>query len=228
MALWPKFTDWLSVTKTKITGLAPQDSSGTIVTSSAGTYTVPTTAAYVKVSMVGGGGGGSGTVANVAGYAGGASGNITISNATIGAGGVGGHGAIYATHSYGSTAYPSLTAEEQKELDLLREETKASSKVFKLNIFRELHPDMRQMVIAMITWQQYRDSISSAKTVSTRQQELEMKASMASGGLYNGYNYNVSNTATICWSGSLIPDGLTREDLIEAHTSACLEEELLK
>lgn len=136
------------------------------------------------------------------------------------------NGTIWANNGV-LTFGPELTQQEKDELQLLKEEREQRSKELKIAAFKELHPEMRQMVICLLLWQDNKESIDTLEADMTdRERELTNKDNM-SGRIY-------SSIGTIdAWSGMFfpmisLPKGLTKEDLIEAHTAASMEEVILE
>ena len=126
------------------------------------------------------------------------------------------------TISTGAVGQP-LTPDEIAELNILREQHATETKALKKQKFRELHPELRQMVIAMLVWGDKCTEIGNADASrSDRMKELESKRSNLSG--FTGQNYGYTIPFNLPFS---IPTGLTRQDLEEAHVEATIEEELL-
>jgi len=126
--------------------------------------------------------------------------------------------------SIGTLNYFGMSKQEADELKLLREEHKLVVREIRLQKFRELHPEMRQMIISLLIIADIEMEISSSgPTKSDRLNELEAKE------FYNNYTTTAYVNPDWHWStvvASLIPQDLTKNDLINAHTQATLEEEL--
>ena len=126
-----------------------------------------------------------------------------------------------------------LTQQEQDELRSLNENYDVETKAIKIQKFRNLHPEMRQMVIAMLVLGDLQQEISTIAPEKS-QRHLDLEARNLWGTLNQhlhignlnaiNYNYNTWPWATVV--AGLIPAGLTRKDLEEAHAQATLEEEL--
>lgn len=215
---WPKFGKWLSNTGVKPTQ-QQQLNQGAVMTVNS-TYYGPTPS-YVSIQNIGGGGGGSGSA--IGGGAGG-------SGAIIGGGTLYGGGGTYTIPqiTYGGSALTlpdPLTQQEKDELAALKEQHHMETKAIKIQKFRELHPELRQMIIGMMVWQDKKEEISGTQAEkSTRLQELEMKEQLGKFNMSSYFQpYNGFHVTPV-----VPPDGLTKEDLMEAHTTATFEEELLK
>lgn len=123
-----------------------------------------------------------------------------------------------------------FTAEEKKEYDELKAQYEADVKAAKLNVFKKLPSELRQHVINSFMW---KDTVAEInKTVAdkgARLAELENKESLSRG--YGGAtlgNYSSSfNSEFKLDLQPALPEGITIEELKQAHTEACIEEELL-
>lgn len=114
-----------------------------------------------------------------------------------------------------------LSDAELKELNILKEQHATESKAVKKQKFRELHPELRQMVIAMLLWQEKCLEISVSESTKTdRMKELEARHMTLSSQWF-------TSTVGPYVTAPPIPHGLTVQDLQEAHTEATLEEEIL-
>lgn len=128
-----------------------------------------------------------------------------------------------------------LTAEEKEEFDRLTVEHKHEIRKHKMEAFKKIAPEMRQFVINALTWNDELGNINNTPVdKSQRLTELEVK----SRGGFNSHShtYNPANAwypgtrseASISLSSFVgIPEGLTVEDLKQAHIEATLEEEML-
>lgn len=128
-----------------------------------------------------------------------------------------------------------LSPEEKEELDRLTLEHSQEVRKHKLDAFKKVAPEMRQFVINALTWHEELSRINDAPVgKSQRLTELETKSR---GGL-NNHNHNwypnstwntgTKNQAMVSLSSFVgIPEGLTVDDLKQAHIEATLEEEML-
>lgn len=121
--------------------------------------------------------------------------------------------------STGSMTITTLTKEEQEELSRLEAERLVETKRLRLEAFKSLHPDLRQVVVDCIMWQEHRNNISElVAVVSPRELDLKRRSFLtsvnAAGDGWRGFNNN------------LLPEGLTIEDLIQAHADKVIEEKI--
>jgi hypothetical protein len=125
-----------------------------------------------------------------------------------------------------------LTAEEEKELEELKAQHAGLIKAAKLSVFKKLPSDMRQFVINNLEWEDRVAEIESATTEkSTRLQELEnrdRRVFINNGQSFSGTNWHDANIGNFPIARTIrLPDGLTANDLRQAHVEATLEEEVL-
>lgn len=118
----------------------------------------------------------------------------------------------------------SLTATETQELEQLKKERELAIKAAKLAIFKKLDSTLRQTVINLMAWT---DSCKEMDTVTVdkpaRLVELEQKEQF---GRIFIQPMNHSKYTFPAWVPQL-PEGVTIDDLRQAHIEASLEEELL-
>lgn len=134
-------------------------------------------------------------------------------------------GTVYTTSTAYNTIHIVLSPEEKKELDLLVADFEIDKKQLKLKEFKKLSPEIRQYVINAQTWQHTLHIINSTEPEkSERLKELESKPThpyTLSGqniGLTMGGYYTIPVS---------LPDGLTLEDISQAHVEQTLEDEML-
>jgi hypothetical protein len=126
----------------------------------------------------------------------------------------------------GSPGGPPLTQEEQAKLAQLKQEQQLETKALKKQKFRETHPHLREMIIALLAWQQICQEISSTEAPKSQEQiNLENKE-------INSKSFSLMGMpVTAGWNGQFPlvtpPEGLTADDLKEAHADAAFEEEIL-
>lgn len=135
-----------------------------------------------------------------------------------------------------------LSPEEQKELEQLQTEYAAEIKACKLAIFKKLPTELRQFVVNALSWRECTQEINGVIIdKSERLKELENKNSYKHmfGGPSVGPSYGMPINNN--WYGApvdasmadslsrfiSIPDGITAEELKQAHVEATLEEEIL-
>ncbi len=127
-----------------------------------------------------------------------------------------------------------LTPEESQELSRLKEEHVVKVKIAKLNVFKKLAPEMRQFVLNAFGWRRHLDVIQ--QTTADKDQrlvDLETKSN-------HGRLFTQDSTSFQRWPAGIdprmfddinrmitLPDGITEQDLEQAHLEATLEEEML-
>lgn len=155
-----------------------------------------------------------------------------------GGGGAGGAGGL-ANLTYGqmhqmiSTMIIGLTKEEQAEYEQLKNEYAIKLKQAKLNIFKAICSEMRQTVINGYEWRACFANMNNATIEKDpRFDDLERKdnngkifMTNASGSVTKTGWYDQSNNGFFV--NMPLPEGLTLEDLKQAHMEASLEEEML-
>lgn len=124
----------------------------------------------------------------------------------------------------------SLTKEEQAELETLQKEHNIKVKQAKLNIFKALHADMRQYVINVHEWQTYCNNMNKA-TIDKDPRLVELNKIDSNGKLLfhagNSTTYGYYNNDLTAHIHLPLPEGISLEDLKQAHMEASLEEEML-
>lgn len=125
-----------------------------------------------------------------------------------------------------------LTADEKVEFDKLTEEFKAEVKISKIATFKKLPTELRQFVVNFFAWQESINVINTTTVdKSERLKELEQKNEAGKLfsqqlGQYMGSTYTTTGLNNILFQIGL-PDGLTIEELKQAHIEASMEEEML-
>lgn len=158
-------------------------------------------------------------------------------------GGIGGAGQVYIGNGSGGGAggamspsqlqkmlsglWPnSITKEEQEELARLKGEYEAERKAARLAEFKKLPAELRQFVMNSVAWSSAVASINAVDVpMSERHKELKSKEDVfkSYGTIHTqgGWSYPFS-------FGSMpLPEGLTLEDIKNAHIEQSLEEEML-
>jgi len=123
-----------------------------------------------------------------------------------------------------------LTAEEKQELENLKSQYANDLKVTKLNIFKKQSSQLRQYVINSFLWQETVNLMNSAKpSQSVRINELENKTSTPFPFLSGSGNtlFTQDSTGFIPYSHLPMPNGISIEELQQAHVEATIEEEML-
>lgn len=130
---------------------------------------------------------------------------------------------------------PPLTAAEEKELKDLEVQRVLDHKRAKLDYFKKLPKEFRQQVINRFMWD---DAVKDMDNIpllkSDREAELETKRALSGnpfigsfrpsfGGGISSLGYD--NFMPVMGSPPL-PVGITKEDLLQAHLDASLEEEI--
>lgn len=116
-----------------------------------------------------------------------------------------------------------LSKEENNELAGLVEHYNLDKKLLKIEAFKKLPFLVRQNAINLLIWQQYKKEISKLEPEKTaRHIALEQKKNSGlisiTGSIWgSGYNLHVE----------ILPDGITQEELEQAHVDASLEEQVL-
>ena len=139
------------------------------------------------------------------------------------------------TYANTATSYEVLTPEEMKEFAKLEEQHTANTKLLKLEKFKELPATLRQHVVNSILWQRAVEAINTieAEPVNERHKELTAKnpwnIKMTSiAQMLQTINRTNGNSLDPMQADIRLPDGITGEDLINAHNEATLEESLLE
>ena len=126
---------------------------------------------------------------------------------------------------------PTISPEETKELEELDRQYKEDVKNVKLQAFRELPSALRQHVINQLVWYKMAQEISH-KTATKSQRHIDLEGKklpfqMAGLSTYIGSVQstmwgNIPNTSV----PPVMIEGLSADDLIQAHNDATLEESI--
>lgn len=136
------------------------------------------------------------------------------------------------------TTFSTLSPEEKAELENLKKEYEISVKVAKLDEFKKLPTELRQFIINVISWKEAKEKIEAAHPDKPdRLKELENKENNSNLMTQFGHSINIgqnqwysSHTSSVNLDFMEllpIPEGVTAEELKEAHVEATLEEEML-
>lgn len=123
-----------------------------------------------------------------------------------------------------------LTIEEEKELNELEDLHKFDSKRLKLNYFKSLPKEFRQQMVNVLLWDDLTKEINEISADKpSRLIELRVKKDGNSpyyirNHIINGNSWWLSGHIKI--SESILPEGITKEELLQAHLDASLEEEI--
>lgn len=129
-------------------------------------------------------------------------------------------------------SYSELTPEERKEYDELREQWNIEVKIAKLAKFKKLPTDLRQFVVNTIYWVEAMRKINNVTVpISERLNELSNRSSFVrlnSSSSLNAIPIYTSNYSAMSESLNIpLPDGISFEDLKNAHIEQTMEEEML-
>lgn len=121
-----------------------------------------------------------------------------------------------------------ITKEEQEELENLRKDHRAEVKRAKLSLFKGLSAQLRQSIIDKY---EMKDCFSKMDKVSvqpsSRHSELDMKESLSRMGMYGHSNMWAKSEAYEERFAMSLPQGISIEDLKNAHMEASIEESLV-
>lgn len=113
-----------------------------------------------------------------------------------------------------------LIDSEHQELEALVEERSKETKRLQLERFSKLPASLRQYVVDTILWHKACDDIGYISAPkSPREIELEGKNIIGLNSFVN-----TSNSSARLTVSPRIPNGITEEELIQAHNNACMEE----
>lgn len=126
---------------------------------------------------------------------------------------------------------PPISKEEGEELERLKVEYEADNKLAKLKAFKALSSELRQFVINSHEWESARTSINNTEAEkSERYKELLAKRTTGLGGPYHS-GVTVGMDPSSMFYPSIgpvaLPNGISLQDLKNAHIEASLEEEVL-
>ncbi len=126
-----------------------------------------------------------------------------------------------------------LTKEEEKQLEELRKEHALLAKKAKLGVFKTMVSSIRQQVINAYEWKLCFDNMNSTTVIKDpKLVELEKKEEM--GKMFSTQAVYKKQSREDTWfsgllfgPGASLPEGISLEDLKQAHMEASLEEEML-
>ena len=126
-----------------------------------------------------------------------------------------------------------MTPEEKVELEELKKEHEFKLKLAKLDVFKQLPADIRQLVINAHMWQACCNNMNSTTIAKDpKLEELERKSDagkiyMSSGAGQWSTGYASGSSLFGNFIATNLPTGVTVDDLKQAHMEATLEEEVL-
>jgi|SRR5581483_639643 len=129
-----------------------------------------------------------------------------------------------------------MTPEEAAKLKELREERTRETKRLKLEHFKKLPGEFRQNIINSFLWEKEVNDMNAIQApLSEEEQKLAAREGVQGwnplGGLSSGLSFHGGLGSASSWiqmgSTPKLPDGITSEDLIKAHTEATAEEQFL-
>lgn len=131
-----------------------------------------------------------------------------------------------------------LTQAEQAELTQLTADFEIAKKTAKLDEFKKLPTELRQYVINSTLWAEAVQNIDTTNPEeSERLKELKIKQTNGglltagawggAGGSSGGFRISTAAHRTRLKKSTVLPEGLSAEDLKAAHSEQCLEEEML-
>ena len=125
-----------------------------------------------------------------------------------------------------------LSKEEQVELDSLKRDWEIEKKNIKLAEFKKVPSELRQFVINALTWQESLKAVNEIVVPqSNRLIELTNKDNagkyLTGQGIWTAGGVTYSAQSWNIVSINPIPDGITGEELKNAHIEQTLEEEML-
>ena len=127
-----------------------------------------------------------------------------------------------------------LTVEETQELKDIKEQHAIDLKTLKINMFKKQSSELRQHVINSFLWQETVNEINIASIPnSDRVNELEAKSKNQSypysTNAIGNLSINIQDSTGFIRFGAqaTLPDGITIQELRQAHLEATLEEEIL-
>lgn len=131
-----------------------------------------------------------------------------------------------------------LTSAEEEELKELEHQQAWSTKMAKLAVFKALPREYRQSIINVLLWEEAVQEINrTSNPESDRLRELKLKQSFSplSPFLGSGHTFHPpSMGGRPMWppasfgmpTQTMLPEGITKDDLMQAHLDASLEEEI--
>lgn len=123
-----------------------------------------------------------------------------------------------------------LSPEEKKELEELEREHAIKLKTERLSIFKKMDGSIRQSVINALIWKETMEAMNAATVEkSQRQVDLEAKNVLFKNMFIHtqGSNWTYNTGTDLFFNGIALPQGVTVEELKQAHADATLEEEVL-
>lgn len=159
-----------------------------------------------------------------------ASGTTTTTGAGAGLSGIAGNSTVLFKNVMLGSLKMELSTEERKELDDLTKQYEADVKVLRLEEFKKAPTHLRQMVIDSHDWQEVVNKIDNITIQPQADRLTELRAKDLSNSQWlqplNMLTY--PNPFQAQYGSPLqLPAGLTLQELEDAHSERCLEEEML-
>ncbi len=141
-------------------------------------------------------------------------------------------------HGIGTALQPGapLTHEEEQELSDLEHQHAYDVKKAKLDYFKKLPKEFRQQIVNIVMWEEAVEEINGTTVeTSERQRELQLKKQLSGihgHPFFGGHRSSLAHHSAFDPMGSFrtsstsLPTGITKEDLLQAHLDASLEEEI--
>lgn len=125
----------------------------------------------------------------------------------------------------GDLTFRTRTQQENEELKGLYEEREQETKRLKLEKFKKLPPELRQAVADAIQWSKAVQEINATEApITDRERELQVIPAgyFSHQAVFSGFAG--INSTPAGWF--VLPNGITKDDLLKAHSDATLEETL--
>lgn len=133
---------------------------------------------------------------------------------------------------------PPLTPEEEVELKDLEVEHRIATKKAKLDHFKQMPREFRQSIINVLIWEEAVEEINAINPLVPERMRQLQSTKQLHGGYYGsglgstfgpGLGHHSSSSMwppSFVKTKTMLPEGITKEELMEAHMDASLEEEL--
>jgi hypothetical protein len=124
--------------------------------------------------------------------------------------------------------YSPMSPEEAEQLKALNQEHKEKIREEQLNLFKKSAKEVRQFIVNLILTKKLAVDMSNVRVEkSDAHKELENKDIWQPKTLFSGFNYGNKTVIHDIVKAFGFPDLITEDDLLEAHTEASLEEDML-
>lgn len=188
-----------------------------------GTFSAPSSVAGCNITGAsgGGGGGGAGVMTTTTTT------NVPLIPSTIGNIPLGNSGNFWmqtGTSGASLSIGGGLSKEEREELNALKEYREEELKSKKIAEFKKLPAELRQFITNALTWKKESDRIGQLN-LNKLAREIELETKEVSGGNLSWANGTITMASS--FYDPTTPDGLSFEDIEQAHIDATLEEQVL-